>query len=136
MALKILRTNNRGIATLYHRILKIEFSEKAKVTVASYTDEQYRKSEKTAQENLATRDSAYEQLNAEMAKPEEDRNTELIKSLTEQINSLVFQQNQSTDNIVETGTYEFDFDKTAEQSYSAYYEKLKLLPDFASAEDI
>lgn len=137
MALKLLVTNTVGITTEYHRIVGLELNEKLKVTVSSYADETYRTKEKTNSDTIVELNSVMEQIDTELAKPEEERDVELIIELTNRNNELVNLANMPDARYnVFTSEYEFVKKPDMDIDFTYLYEKLKELPEFTDAEDV
>jgi len=145
MALKIIKTTQTGITTEYHKISSIVLDgTKGKLTVkiCSYTAEDYRQYEKDYEAARTKRETHLAQIEAELAKPESERDTELIKKLTETSNELLKQldsdlpNNETKKLYVLESTYDFDFNSSDIISYSSIYSTLKTLDEFKDAENI
>lgn len=145
MALKISKTTETGITTEYHKIGSIMLDgTKSKLTaeICSYTAEDYRQYEKDYETAWIKRETNMEQIEAELAKPEGESDTELIKKLTETSNELLKQLDSNLPNnetkklYVLESTYEFDFNTSDIISYSSIYDKLKMLDEFKDAENV
>lgn len=145
MALKILKATETGITTEYHKIGSISLdSTKGKLTatVRSYTAQDYRQNEKDYETARTKRETDMTQIEAELAKSEGERDTKLIKNLTEQSNELLKQLDSNLPNnetkklYVLESTYEFDFNSSDIISYSSIYSILKTLDEFKDAEDV
>ena len=136
MALQLSVTDKNGVTSEYHRISGMLFDEKAIIRVSSYANEQYRQHEKDQKSIYELLQLKYNQLNAEMYKPDGEKNTELVLSLSAEINEMNENTIDSSDRFIKQAEYTFDYDKSEIQSYEMYYEKLKTLSEFQNAIDV
>lgn len=150
MALQICVCNRVGVVTDYHRITGVNIGDMIRIIVTSYTDITYREKEKHILGLRDNIDSLSYQINAELNKLEVDRDTELVISLTELSNAKMTELNselttgQSTPDQgyyngsydVQTLTYEFPKDASADIDFSNLYTLLKTLDIFKDAIDV
>lgn len=145
MALQIIKTTETGITTKYHKISSVFLDgAKGKLTakICSYTAEDYRQHEKDYEKARTKREICMYKIEVELAKPESERDMQLIKELTETSNKLLKQLDSNLPNnetkklyILES-TYEFDFDPSDTISYSSIYDSVKKLDEFKDAENV
>lgn len=130
MALKKVIIDDKGIISEYHMISEMQTTDKLNVKIKSYTAESFRNIEKKRESDDIVGKKIMQQHIEEMQK--EHPNFELISSLEKQMAELNIEK---VDYSVGAHTIVIPFDKTDNLSYENIYQKLKLEPIFAGAED-
>lgn len=133
MALKKEITFPNGIVIKYHKIKKIEAnndSKKISITVASYTNDNYRKEEKNNKQKIDRYDELMKSIIAENEKEKPDK--EQVVNWSEECNSLDFIS--ELDLSVVTSNYELE--NIEDMSFTNIYNKLKEIDIFKDSKDI
>jgi hypothetical protein len=90
MALSQKTTNERGAATIYHRIGRAELdfnTKKAKITILSYATPDLRHQEQEESQRKSTYDTTMDELNELVANPTPENETRR-QELSDQLNSM------------------------------------------------